>query len=67
MTFLARECPNLHSLRLWGPGDRNEGPRWVETCNEDEEWVQAILQIQSLKYFDIPVIAGGNIYEYPKF
>ena len=67
MTFLAQECPNLHSLRLWGPGDRNEGPPWVETCNRESEWVQAILQIRSLKYFDIPVITGGVIYEYPKF
>lgn len=67
MTFLARECPNLHSLRLWGPGDKNEGPPWVETCNRDEDWVQAILQIKSLIHFEIPVIPGGNIYDYPKF
>ena len=67
MTFLARECPHLHSLRLWGPGDKNEGPAWVETCNRDAEWVQAILQIKSLKTFDIPVIPKGNIYTYPKF
>ena len=67
MTFLAQECPNLHSLRLWGPGDRQEGPSWVETCGKDEEWVQAVLQIKSLKHFDIPVIPGGAIYEYPKF
>ena len=67
MNFLARECPNLHSLRLWGPGDKNEGPPWVETCSRDAEWVQAILQIKSLKSFDIPVIPGGNIYTYPKF
>ena len=67
MTFLARECPNLHSLRLWGPGDKNEGPAWVETCNRDAEWVQAILQIKSLKTFDIPGIPGGNIYTLSKF
>ena len=67
MTFLARECPNLHSLRLWGPGDRNEGPPWVQTCGKDAEWVQAILQIKSVKYFDIPVISGGVIYDYPEF
>ena len=67
MTFLARECPNLHSLRLWGPGDKNEGPLWVETCNRDAEWVQAILQIKSLKHFDLPVIPGGNIYTHPTF
>ena len=67
MTFLAQECPNLHSLRLWGPGDRFEGPPWVETCNRDAEWVQTILQIRSLKHFDIPVITGGVIYDYPKF
>jgi len=43
MTFLARECPSLHSLRLWGPGDRVEGPPWVRSCSKSEEWVQAIL------------------------
>ncbi|KAL8822833.1 MAG: hypothetical protein Q9191_006440 [Dirinaria sp. TL-2023a] len=67
MSFLAQECPNLHSLRLWGPGDRQEGPQWVETCGKDQEWVQAILQIKSLQYFDVPVIPGGVIYEFPKF
>ena len=67
MTFLARECPSLHSLKLWGPGDRYEGPPWVQTCKKDEPWVKAILQIRSLRYFDIPVIAGGVIYNYPEF
>ena len=67
MTFLANECPNLHSLVLWGPGDRGEGPWWVETCRKDKEWVQAILQIKSLTYFDIPVIKGGVIYDYSEF
>lgn len=67
MTFLARECPSLHSLRLWGPGDRAEGPPWVRSCNKNGEWVQAILQIKSLTYFDIPVIPGGVIYDYTEF
>ena len=67
MTFLARECPNLQSLKLWGPGDRFEGPGWVASCHKDAEWVQAILQIKTLRYFDIPVIAGGVIYEHPEF
>lgn len=67
MIFLAQECPNLHSLLLWGPGDRNEGPPWVSTCKRDEEWVQAILQIKSLWHFDIPVIPRGVIYDYPEF
>jgi len=67
MTFLARECPNLHSLRLWGPGDRAEGVSWVRCCSKNEEWVQAVLQIKSLKYFDIPVIPGGVIYDYAEF
>jgi len=67
MTFLARECPNLHSLRLWGPGDRVEGPPWVRSCNKNGEWVKAILQIKSLRYFDIPVIPGGVIYDYAEF
>lgn len=67
MNFLARECPNLTSLKLWGPGDRREGPGWVETCKKDAEWVQAILQIKSLTYFDIPVIPNGVIYDYLEF
>ncbi|MCJ1388607.1 hypothetical protein MMC18_001454 [Xylographa bjoerkii] len=67
MTFLARECPNLHSLRLWAPGDTHEGPPWVDTCLRDKEWVKAILQITTLKEFDIPVIHGGVIYDFPEF
>lgn len=67
MTFLSRECPNLHSLKLWGPGDTSEGPQWVESCQKEEGWVQAILQIESLEYFDIPVIKEGVIYQYPEF
>ncbi|KAL9119267.1 MAG: hypothetical protein Q9187_004182 [Circinaria calcarea] len=67
MAFLANECPNLHSLILWGPGDEREGPWWVETCRKDKEWVEAILQIKSLTYFDIPVIKGGVIYDFPEF
>ena len=67
MTFLANECPNLHSLILWGPGDQREGPWWVETCRQDKEWVQAVLQIKTLSYFNIPVIKGGVIYDYPEF
>ena len=66
-TFLAQECPNLHSLILWGPGDKVEGPPWVKTCDRNQKWVQAILQIKSLKHFDIPVIPGGVIYDYPEF
>ncbi|MCJ1243767.1 hypothetical protein MMC30_000964 [Trapelia coarctata] len=67
MTFLAQECPNLHSLKLWAPGDRNEGPPWVKTCRRDAEWVQAILHIKTLLEFDIPVIRGGVIYNHPEF
>ncbi|MCJ1284737.1 hypothetical protein MMC26_004073 [Xylographa opegraphella] len=67
MTFLARECPNLHSLKLWGPGDRQEGPPWVDSCRKDKEWVKAILQIRSLREFDIPVIRGGVISGFPAF
>jgi len=67
ITFLAQECPNLHSLKLWGPGDRNEGPLWVKTCKRDAEWVQKILQIKTLLEFDIPVIRGGVIYKFPEF
>ncbi|MCJ1475979.1 hypothetical protein MMC13_004643 [Lambiella insularis] len=67
MTFLARECPNLYSLKLWGPGDRYEGPQWVRTCQKHKKWVKAILQIDSLLEFDVPVIHGGVIYNYPDF
>lgn len=67
MTFLARECPNLQSLILWGPGDKDEAPAWVENCSKDAEWVKAILQIKTLKYFDIPVIKNGIIYSFPAF
>ena len=67
MTFLARECPNLRSLKLWGPGDRYEGPQWVRTCQKDAEWVKAILQIKTLQEFDMPVIQGGLIYNCPDF
>ena len=67
MNFVARECPNLHSLKLWGPGDRNEAPGWLESCQKDAEWIQAILQIKSLRYFDIPVIRGGIIYHHAAF
>ena len=67
MRFLACECPNLQVLKLWGPGDRNEGRYWVQSCKQDKEWVQAILEIKSLTYFDIPVINGGVIYNYPEF
>lgn len=67
MTFLSRECPNLISLKLWGPGDRYEAPQWIESCQREKEWVQAILQIKTLKHFDVPVIKGGIIYQYPEF
>ena len=67
MTFLARECPNLQLLKLWGPGDSYEAAGWVESCKKDAEWVQAILQIKSLRQFDIPMIPGGKINQYPEF
>ena len=67
MTFLAKECPNLQSLKLWVPGNRLEGPGWVGTCKEDAEWAQAILQIKGLVYFDIPSIRNGLRYDYPEF
>ena len=59
--MLANEMPNLQSLVLWGPGDYNEGLHWVPTCREDKEWVRALLQIKSLRRFDIPMIPGGSI------
>ena len=65
MKFLADECPSLHTLKLWGPGDRGEGTLWVQTCKQDQQWVQAILQIKTLRRFDIPMITGGSINDYP--
>ncbi|MCJ1252433.1 hypothetical protein MMC24_000239 [Lignoscripta atroalba] len=67
MAFLARECPNLQSLKLWGPGDGREGRLWVQSCQRDKTWVKATLQIGGLAHFDIPVINGGVIYDYPEF
>ena len=62
MRFLAEECPSLHSLRLWGPGDPQECIPWIESCTQDQDWVQSILRIKTLQTFDIPVIPGGTIY-----
>ena len=67
MKFLAQGCPNLRSLILWGPGDRTEGVAWVKTCKPNQEWVKALLQIQTLRHFDIPMIPGGSIYENDAF
>ena len=67
MKFLTLECPNLRSLKLWGPGDTHESPGWIDTCKKDKEWVKAILKIKGLTYFDIPVIERGDIFDYPEF
>ena len=67
MKFLATECPNLSSLKFWGPSNTRETPLWVRTCRQDKDWVQAILQIKSLEHFDILAIPGGNIYNHETF
>ena len=56
MKFLAQECPSLQSLKLWAFADGREGRSLNESCQEEKEWVQAILQIKNLRFFDIHAI-----------
>lgn len=56
MRFLAQECPALQSLKLWAFADGHEGRSLNESCREEKEWVQAILQIHNLSFFDIHAI-----------
>lgn len=61
MKFLAQECPSLRSLILWGFVDGREGEELASSCREDSEWVQAVLQIKTLTFFDIPAIPRGRV------
>ncbi|MCJ1264245.1 hypothetical protein MMC22_004116 [Lobaria immixta] len=61
MKFLAQECPSLQSLILWGFADGREGEQMLQSCHQDREWVQAIFQIKTLRFFDLPAIPRGKV------
>lgn len=61
MKFLAQECPSLQSLILWGFADGREGEQMLQSCHQDSEWVQAIFQIKTLRFFDISAIPRGKV------
>ena len=61
MKFLALECPSLQSLILWGFADGREGEQMRQSCQLDSEWVQAIFQIKTLRFFDLPAIPRGKV------
>lgn len=61
MTFLAQECPALQSLKLWAFADGRQGQEFDETCRDDAPWVQQLLKIKSLTFFDIPAIPRGAV------
>lgn len=61
MTFLARECPALQSLKLWAFADGSQGQIFSNTCREDAAWVRQLLKIKTLTFFDIPAIPRGVI------
>ena len=61
MKFLAQECPSLQSLILWGFADGREGEQMLQSCHQDSEWVQAIFQIKTLRFFDISAISRGKV------
>lgn len=61
MTFLAQECPSLQSLKLWGFADGLEGQELSRGCHIGKQWVQAILQIRNLHFFDIHAIPRRHI------
>lgn len=61
MKFLAQECPSLQSLILWGFADGPEGEQMLQSCHQDSEWVQAIFQIKTLRFFDLPAIPRGKV------
>ncbi|KAL9042836.1 MAG: hypothetical protein Q9214_003670, partial [Letrouitia sp. 1 TL-2023] len=52
---------------LWGPEDPLEAQSWIGQCNEDQAWVQAMLQIKSLKRFDLTVVDDANAFNVTKF
>lgn len=61
MKFLAQECPSLQSLILWGFADGREGEQMLQSCHKDSEWVQAIFQIKTLRFFDLSAIPRGKV------
>ncbi|MCJ1457758.1 hypothetical protein MMC28_008127 [Mycoblastus sanguinarius] len=63
MTFLARECPALQSLKLWVWEDGCEAKSFVN-ASKDGAWIQAILQLKGLRHFDMPAIKSAET-EYP--
>ena len=63
MKFLACECPSLRSLVLWGFADGVEGWDLERSCQLRTDWVQSILQIKTLRFFDIRAIPRRNITE----
>lgn len=63
MTFLAMECPSLRSLILWGFADGVEGHDLEKSCRLSADWVQSILQLKTLRFFDIRAIPRRRITE----
>ena len=61
MKFLAQECPSLQSLILWGFADGRESKNMEKICREDSAWVQAVLQIKTLTFFNIPAIPRHRV------
>ena len=58
MKFLAQECPNLQSLKLWVWTDRTETQELRRTTS-NIVWVQGILRLAhltNLPHFDMPAI-----------
>ena len=63
MKFLALECPSLRGLVLWGFADGGEGEDLERCCHMSSEWVRSILQIKTLRSFDIRAIPRRKITE----
>lgn len=63
MKFLALECPSLRSMILWGFADGVEGEDMDRSCRVSADWVQSILQIKTLRFFDIRAIPRRKIIE----
>lgn len=63
MKFLALECSSLRSLILWAFADGHEGDELKRNCRMSTDWVQSILQIKTLRFFDIRAIPRRAIAE----
>lgn len=63
MKFLALECSSLRSLVLWGFADGREGEDLERCCHMSSEWVRSMLQIKTLRSFDIRAIPRRKITE----